>query len=354
MLEKELGGSVLLNIFFLTLAVFTLTFCTYKRSKANIPREDQDIAGTNMRSFSYRELEEATDGFKEVLGQGAFATVYKGFLDSQEGNFIAVKKLNEMAKDNQREFESEVKAIARTCHRNLVRLIGFCNEGHHRLLVYEYMPNGSLADILFQGQRPNLSRRIKFALETARGLNYLHEECSIQIIHCDIKLQNVLLDDSFTARISDFGLAKLLKKDQAHTITGIRGTKGYVAPEWFKSVPVTTKVDVYSYGILLLELIFCRRCFEAKMEHESRMVLAEWAYDCYHGGRINELVEGDDEASSNIEGIKKSLKIALWCIQEDPSLRPSMNKVVQMIKEALDETIIGYGHSSTSLRIDDF
>ncbi|KAL8139303.1 hypothetical protein V2J09_005324 [Rumex salicifolius] len=332
-----LGGSVFLNAIFIILAVLTASFCTYK-AKGRAQEHQEVIAGTSMRVFSYGELEEATNGFKESVGQGAFATVYKGLLDSEEGKIIAVKKLNELIQENEREFESEVRAIAKTGHRNLVQLIGFCNDGKHRLLVYDYMPNGSLADMLFKGQKPNWFMRIKFAFEIARGLNYLHEECSIQIIHCDIKPQNVLLDSSFTVRISDFGLAKLLKKDQAHTLTGVRGTKGYVAPEWFRSMPITTKVDVYSYGVLLLEIICCRRCFVADMEDESQMVLADWAYDCYKEDRIGHLVEGDNEALEDIEKVKKLVMIGLWCIQEDPSNRPSMSRVVEMIKGVLEES----------------
>ena len=119
---------------------------------------------------------------------------------------------------------------------------------------------------------------MKIALDTARGLFYLHEECRTQIIHCDIKPQNILLDDSFTARISDFGLAKILKTDQTRTATQIRGTKGYVAPEWFKNMPVSAKVDIYSYGIVLLELICCRKSFEAEVEDDNQMILADWIY----------------------------------------------------------------------------
>ncbi|KAL8139302.1 hypothetical protein V2J09_005323 [Rumex salicifolius] len=299
-----------------------IRFC--RRKKKEKVKVQQDIAGTSMINFSYKQLEEATNGFEEVIGQGAFAVVYKGTLDLEQGELFAVKKLHDSVKESQTEFEREVKAIARTGHRNLVQLVGFCNEEQHRLLVYEYMPNGSLADILFRDQRPNWSRRSKFALETARGLSYLHEECSIQIIHCDIKPQNILLDKSFTTRISDFGLAKLMKKDQTHTLTGLRGTKGYVAPEWFRSMPITTKVDVYSYGILLLEIICCRRCYVAGLEDESQIVLADWAFDCCKEGRIDMLV-------------KKYVMVALCCIQEDPYHRPSMNEVVQMIKGEIEE-----------------
>lgn len=168
---------------------------------------------------------------------------------------MAVKKLNRMVEDGEKEFKTEVSAIARTHHKNLVQLLGYYDEGEQRVLVYEYMSNGTLASFLFGNNRPSWNQRSHIALGIAKALWYLHEECTTQIIHCDIKPQNVLLDDYYNARISDFGLAKLLMVNQSRTNTGIRGTKGYVSPEWFRNTTVTTKVDVYSFGVLLLEII---------------------------------------------------------------------------------------------------
>uniref|UniRef100_A0A2N9F8M9 Non-specific serine/threonine protein kinase n=1 Tax=Fagus sylvatica TaxID=28930 RepID=A0A2N9F8M9_FAGSY len=204
--------------------------------------------------------------------------------------------LNNRVREGDLEFNAEVSAIGRTNHRNLVQLLGFCNEGQHRLLVYEFMSNGSLASFLFEG------------------------------IHCQI------------ARISDFGLAKLLKTDQTRTTTGIRGTKGYVAPEWFRSMPVTVKVDVYSFGILLLELICCRKNFDAK-EQEDLMILADWAYDCFKDMKLELLVANDEEAIHDMKRVEKYVMIAIWCIQEDPSIRPTMKKVVQMMEGAVEVSV---------------
>ncbi|KAF4350070.1 hypothetical protein G4B88_000331 [Cannabis sativa] len=245
-----------------------------------------------------------------------------------------------MVKENDQEFKAEVTAIGRTNHKNLVQLIGFCNEGQHRLLIYEYMRNGSLASFLFgPSNKPKWYQRMNIALGIARGLFYLHEECSTQILHCDIKPQNILLDDSYTARISDFGLAKMLKTDQTRTTTGIRGTKGYVAPEWFRNMPVTVKVDVYSYGILLLELICCRKNVEEYVEDDAQMILGDWAYDCYAGGNLHFLVENDDEASQDMKRVEKYVMVALWCIQEDPSLRPTMKKVILMLEGTIEVSV---------------
>uniref|UniRef100_A0A803LIS4 non-specific serine/threonine protein kinase n=1 Tax=Chenopodium quinoa TaxID=63459 RepID=A0A803LIS4_CHEQI len=187
-------------------------------------------------SFSYKELNDATDGFREELGRGAFGVVYKGVMGELSGpqTFIAVKKLDSLIQDAENIFKVEVNAIGQTHHKNLVRLVGYCVEGEHWLLVYEFMSNGTLCDFLCGTPRPAWEKRWPIAHGIAQGLLYLHEHCNTQIIHCDIKPQNILLDDDFSARISDFGLAKLLRLDQTQTNTAARGTRGYVAPEWFK------------------------------------------------------------------------------------------------------------------------
>ncbi|GMI65457.1 hypothetical protein HRI_000215000 [Hibiscus trionum] len=279
------------------------------------------------------DLEHATNGFKKELGRGAFGTVYKGEFPSSNGDRVAVKKLDKFVRDGEREFKTEVKVIGQTHHKNLVRLIGYCDEAEHRLLVYEFMENGSLSSFLFGVLRPSWQQRLQIASGIAKGLTYLHEECSKQIIHCDIKPQNILLDESFTAKISDFGLAKLLLNNKTRTQTGIRGTKGYVAPEWFRNTPVSVKVDVYSFGVMLLEIICCRRCVEVEMEEAA--ILTEWAFQCYSEGMIGKLVENDEEARNDVGNLEMLLKVAIWCVQEEPILRPSMRIVTMMLEGAV-------------------
>ncbi|KAL5545495.1 hypothetical protein UlMin_005182 [Ulmus minor] len=334
-----LSSSVFLNILLL-LAACTVLF--FKRKANQNIQSNEVMLEMNLQAFTFEELGRATNGFNEQLGSGAFGTVFKGVLPSdQESNLVAIKKLDSMVREDahEQEFKAEVCAIGHTNHKNLVKLIGFCNEDQHRLLVYEFMSNGSLASLLFGPSRPSWYRRMKIALETARGLFYLHEECRTQIIHCDIKPQNILLDDSFSARISDFGLAKILKTNQTRTATQIRGTKGYVAPEWFRNVPVSVKVDIYSYGIVLLELICCRKSFESEAEDDNQMILADWAYDCYKYEKLDLLVGNDDEARSDMKRVKKYVMIAVWCIQEEPSLRPTMKKVTQMLEGSIEVPI---------------
>lgn len=256
-------------------------------------------------------------------------------MQDEHGTYIAVKKINKVQPETEKEFMVEVQTIGQTFHKNLVWLLGFCNEGTERLLVYEFMTNGSLNRLLFDDVRPNWNTRVHIALGVARGLLYLHEECSTQIIHCDIKPQNILLDDSLVAKISDFGLAKLLLTNQTRTNTGIRGTRGYVAPEWFKNIGITSKVDVYSFGVILLELVCCRRNVELEFTDEEKTILTYWANDCYRSHTFELQVEDDEEAIFNIRKVERFVAVALWCLQENPTMRPNMLKVTQMLDGAV-------------------
>ncbi|XP_030470559.1 G-type lectin S-receptor-like serine/threonine-protein kinase LECRK1 [Syzygium oleosum] len=286
-----------------------------------------------LRSFSYKELKRATNGFKEELGKGSFGAVYKGSL-SRGRRIIAVKRLEKVINEGEREFRAEMRVIGRTHHKNLVRLLGYCADKSKRLLVYEFMSNGSLADLLFRSQRrPDWNERVRIASEIAKGILYLHEECDAPIIHCDIKPQNILMDDFWTAKISDFGLAKLLMPDQTRTFTGVRGTRGYMAPEWQKNTPISLKTDVYSYGIMLLEIVCCRRNMEVNVQRPEEIVLSSWVYQQFGARELEKLVLGEEIEKSSLE---KLIKVGLWCIQDEPALRPSMKCVVMMLEGITD------------------
>ncbi|KAE8722921.1 hypothetical protein F3Y22_tig00013285pilonHSYRG00050 [Hibiscus syriacus] len=330
-----LGSSVFVNFVLLGLLCMASSFLYHKRVSRN--HSNKNGIQSSLRCFSYKELEDATNGFGTELGRGSFGIVYKGVIksDSQDPIEVAVKKLDRVVEDTDKEFRTEVSVIAQTHHRNLVKLLGYCDEGRYRMLVYEYMRNGTLASFLFGDLKPSWNQRTQIAVGIARGLCYLHEDCSPQIIHCDIKPQNILLNDYHEARISDFGLSKLLGIDQSFTNTAIRGTKGYVAPEWFKTVPVTVKVDVYSFGVLLLEIICCRRNVAMDVGEEERVILTDWACDCFSEGVVDALVENDAEALMEKTKLERFVMVALWCIQEDISLRPTMKKVLLMLEEMI-------------------
>ena len=177
--------------------------------------------------------------------------------------------------------------------------------------------------------RPDWNERLRIALDVARGILYLHEECEAPIIHCDIKPQNILMDDCWNAKISDFGLAKFLMSDQTRTFTGARGTRGYVAPEWHKNIPISVKVDVYSYGIVLLEIVCCRKNIDVNASAAEEIVLSSWVYKCFAARDLYKLVIGEEVDMMSLE---KMVKVGLWCIQEEPALRPSMKSVVLMLE----------------------
>ncbi|KAK7386246.1 hypothetical protein VNO78_26327 [Psophocarpus tetragonolobus] len=334
-----LGSSACLNLVLLAAICLSTSYVfRYKKKLISVGKVETTVE-TNLRCFTYEELQEATSGFDKVLGKGAFGIVYEGVVNMGSVTRVAVKKLNSfLLEEVQKEFKNELNVIGLTHHKNLVRLLGFCETEQERLLVYEYMSNGTLASLLFNvlDEKPSWKLRLQIANGVARGLLYLHEECSTQIIHCDIKPQNILLDDYYNARISDFGLAKLLNMNQSKTNTAIRGTKGYVALEWFKNMPITTKVDVYSYGVLLLEIVSCRKSVDFEAEDEQKAILTEWAYDCYTEGVIHDLVENDQEALDDKKTLEKLVMIALWCVQEDPGLRPTMRNVTQMLEGVVE------------------
>ncbi|XP_040362091.1 G-type lectin S-receptor-like serine/threonine-protein kinase LECRK3 isoform X1 [Rosa chinensis] len=324
--------SISLNFMFGAAVCFRFFF-RFQKKPAKFTHSDLE---TNLRSFSHKELEEATNGFNEELGKGSFGVVYKGIIQVGSGVEVAVKKLKRVIEDGDKEFKTELNIIGKTHHKNLVHLVGYCDEGQQRLLVYEFLSNGTLASFIFGDEKPSWRQRMEIAYGVARGLLYLHEECTTQIIHCDIKPQNILLDDHCNARISDFGLAKLMMTNQSKTHTTIKGTKGYVAPEWFRNMAITTKVDVYSFGVVLLEIICCRKSVDMENNCEEKAILTDWVYDCYQGGVLELVLDHEVDALDGKIKLEETVKIALWCIQEDPSLRPTMGKVVQMLEGVVE------------------
>ncbi|GMJ02191.1 hypothetical protein like AT1G34300 [Hibiscus trionum] len=320
-------------------AVVTSFWCWFYRGSEksghiSAKYELVDYASGAPVRFSYKELQQSTNGFSEKLGEGGFGAVYKGTLANRM--VVAVKQL-EGIEQGERQFRMEVATISSTHHLNLVRLVGFCSEGRHRLLVYEFLRNSSLDKFLFTpNESLNWENRFNIALGTARGITYLHEECRDCIIHCDIKPENILLDEVHTAKVSDFGLAKLMNpKDQRYlSLASIRGTRGYLAPEWLANLPITSKCDVYSYGMVLLEIVTGRRNFEVSPETDSKK-FSLWAYSEFEKGDVEAIVDKRLEEVNN-EQVVRAIMVSFWCIQEQPLQRPMMGKVVQMLEGVID------------------
>ncbi|XP_021834460.1 rust resistance kinase Lr10-like [Prunus avium] len=281
--------------------------------------------------YSYSKIKKMTGKFKDKLGEGGYGSVFKGKLRS--GRFVAIKLLGK-PKGNGQDYTSEVATIGRIHHVNVVQLVGYCVEGLNRALVYDFMPNSSLDKYIYSKEESmplSCKKMYEISLGVARGIEYLHQGCDMQILHFDIKPHNILLDEKFNPKISDFGLAKLYPVDNSIvSLTAARGTMGYIAPELFyKNIGgVSYKADVYSFGMLLMEMASRRKNWSTMVEHSNQIYFPLWAYDQYNKGNDLEMRDVNEEEKKII---KKMVITALWCIQMKPSDRPSMNKVIEML-----------------------
>ncbi|KAI0529595.1 hypothetical protein KFK09_002149 [Dendrobium nobile] len=279
--------------------------------------------------YAYTDIMAITRHFKEQLGRGGFGSVYKGELPGS--HFVAVKLLSGNSKCHGDDFISEVSTIGRIHHLNVVRLVGFCSEGSKAALVYEYMPNKSLDKYIFSSNRYFSWQKLNtIALGVARGIDYLHRGCDMTILHFDIKPQNILLDQSFVPKVSDFGLAKLYPKEyNVVSASAARGTIGYIAPELVSRNfgIISHKSDVYSFGMLLIEMASGRRNVDTNADSSSQNYYPSLIYDKL-GYKAEEEIKFESFEMNEVE--KKLYLVGLWCIQIRPSDRPSMNQVVQI------------------------
>ncbi|GLT63772.1 hypothetical protein SLA2020_363100 [Shorea laevis] len=314
---------------------FGASFARRKRSAPQHPNGLDEEILRNINLFTYKELRSATDNFhlSNKIGRGGFGTVYKGIL--KNGIQVAVKKLSAESKQGVREFLTEIKTISNVKHPNLVELIGCCIEEDHRILVYEYVENNSLDRALLGNRSTDINldwgKRSAICKGIARGLAFLHEELVPHIVHRDIKASNILLDKEFNPKIGDFGLAKLFPDDITHISTRIAGTTGYLAPEYALGGQLTMKADVYSFGVLILEIISGRSSSITNWGGTERYLL-EWAWELHEEGKLVELVDADLGEFSEGE-VTRYIKVAFFCTQAVANRRPLMSQVVDMLSK---------------------
>ncbi|KAF5808443.1 putative protein kinase RLK-Pelle-SD-2b family [Helianthus annuus] len=347
---KIVGSTIGSFMLLLVVAIGFVTYVVHKRKKdAEMEEEYLDQVPGMPTRFSYEELKTATEKFSKKLGEGGFGSVFEGTLG--DGSKIAVKCLEGLS-HIKKSFLAEVQSIGSIHHVNLVRLRGFCTWKSQRFLVYDFMSNGSLDKWIYHGVREHILEWEcikKIILDIAKGLAYLHEECRQKIVHLDIKPQNILLDNNFNAKVSDFGLSKLIDKTQAEVMTTIKGTPGYIAPEWWSSI-ITEKVDVYSFGIVLLEILCGRRVFDRSQPEESWHLLFVFQ-KCWEQGTLLDMVdEHSEDMQVHKTEVLEMMKLAAWCLQTNYKKRPSMSTVVKVLEGGMNvEPNLNYNF--TDLRI---
>ncbi|XP_017219852.1 protein NSP-INTERACTING KINASE 1 isoform X2 [Daucus carota subsp. sativus] len=296
-------------------------------------RHHEEACLGNLKKFSFRELQIATNNFssKNILGKGGFGHVYKGCL--QDGTLVAVKRLNDgSTAGGERQFQTEVEMISLAVHRNLLGLYGFCMTSTEKLLVYPFMSNGSVASRLKAKPVLNWDVRKRIALGAARGLLYLHEQCDPKIIHRDVKAANILLDDYYEAVVGDFGLAKLMNHQDSHVTTAVRGTVGHIAPEYLSTGQSSEKTDVFGFGILLLELITGHGALEFGKAANQKGAILDWVKKIYQEKKLDVLVDKDLKNNYDTVELEELVKVAFLCTQYLPGLRPKMSEVVRMLE----------------------
>lgn len=307
-------------------------FIGRKRKFAEVV-EDWEL-GYGPHRFKYKDLYFATKGFKEkgLLGSGGFGRVYKGVLPTSKIE-IAVKRVSHESRQGMKEFVAEIVSIGRLRHRNLVQLLGYCRRKGELLLVYDYMPNGSLDKFLYDQPSCTLNwlQRFRVIKGVASGLFYLHEEWEQVVVHRDIKASNVLLDGELNGRLGDFGLARLYDHGTDPQTTHVVGTLGYLAPEHTRTGKATTSTDVYAFGAFLLEVVCGRRPIEPRAADED-LVLVDWVFSCWNRGEILRTVDPKLGTEYVVEEVELALKLGLMCSHSEPVFRPSMRQIVQYLE----------------------
>ncbi|KAM3701576.1 hypothetical protein ACJW31_05G184400 [Castanea mollissima] len=333
--ERKKWKIIILTIVSVCLAIALFGYCVYRHVKnKRTQKRRKDMKDQESPNISSTSISEATNKFSESnkLGQGGFGSVYKGILS--DGKVVAVKRLSKSSEQGLREFTTEVQLIMKLQHKNLVRLWGFCVKGDEKLLVYEYMPNNNLDVFLFDPKKRvqlNRSRRLSIISGIARRVLYLHEHSRLRVIYRGLKTSNMLLDYDMNPKISDFGMARIFERNKSESTTGIIvGPYGYIAPEYAMEGLYSVKSDVFSFGVLLLEIITRRRNAGSNWSNQGPGLLT-CAWQSWNEGKVLELMDPLLTNSCDLEEFLRQVHIGLLCVQEDASHRPTMSSVVLML-----------------------
>ncbi|KAI3810274.1 hypothetical protein L1987_19885 [Smallanthus sonchifolius] len=338
-----LAVGILGPVFFCSILVVFgfISFKKWRETKTDMNIQAELLTGP--KQFSYKELKAATNGFHSgrIIGHGAFGSVYKAIFD--KGATAAVKR-SKHSHEGKTEFLAELSIIACLRHKNLVPLQGWCVEKGELLLVYEYMSYGSIDKVLYQesGHLGFLKwgHRYNIAMGLASVLAYLHQECEQQVIHRDIKASNVMLDANFNARLGDFGLARIMDHDKSPVSTLTAGTMGYLAPEYLQYGKATDKTDVFSYGVVVLEVCCGRRPIEREPEGHKMINLVDWVWELHSKGAICDAVDKRLNKEFDPDEVRKLLLVGLSCANPDSENRPSMRRVLQILNNESDEIVV--------------